>query len=93
MTVFVWTHHKPYDYYVSHSTGPADYGTSSSPTLNVTLSSNNPTAHINISIHDDSLTEADERFEIMLTNLDDVCVVANTSLPVIITDNDGRLSS
>ena len=45
-----------------------------------------------IDIIDDVLCEPDERFEIVLTSLNDNCEVTSSPVPVLITDNDGKSS-
>ena len=69
-------------------TAPEDY-TALSQTI--TLDSDTTSVHLMIPIIDDNLCEPDERFEIMLTSLNDNCEVTSSPVPVYIIDNDGRL--
>ena len=55
----------------------------------ITLDSTITTVEITIDITDNTIPESDERFEIMLTSLNDNCIVTNSSVPVYITDDDG----
>ena len=57
--------------------------------VNITLDSDTTIKHGYINITDDMLCEADEVFEIMLTSLNDNCVVTTSPVPVYIIDNDG----
>ena len=56
----------------------------------ITLDSVTTSVHLMININDDMLCEADERFEIMLTSLNDNCAVTSSSVPVYTVDNDGK---
>ena len=67
---------------------PDDY-TALSQTI--TLDSDTTSESLMIPINDDDLCESDERFEIMLTSLNDNCVVISSPVPVLIKDNDGKL--
>ena len=72
-------------------TAPDDY-TALSRTI--TLDSDTTSVRLMIPIIDDDvLCEPDERFEIMLTSMDDNCEVTSSPVPVYITDNDRKLSS
>ena len=44
-----------------------------------------------IPIIDDDLSEPDERFQIVLTSMNDNCEVTSSPIPVCIMDNDGNL--
>ena len=55
----------------------------------VTLDSVTTSVHLMIPINDDNLCEPDESFEIVLTSLNDNCVVTSSPVLVLITDNDG----
>ena len=66
---------------------PADYTTL---TQTITLDSDTTSVQVMISINDDDLCESDEGFEITLTSLNDNCAVINSSVPVLIIDNDGE---
>ena len=66
---------------------PNDY-TAHSQTI--TLDSVTTSAHFTITIVDDMLCEPDKRFEIVLTSMNDICVVTSSSVPVLIIDDDGK---
>lgn len=67
---------------------PADYTVL---VQTVTLDNNTTSVHLTIGINDDLLNEPDERFEIILTSLNENCAVVTPSspIPVFIIDNDG----
>ena len=70
---------------------PADY--TALPSTLITLDSVTTSVQLMINITDDMLCEADERFEIMLTSLNDSCTIASPLVPVYIIDNDGRYTN
>ena len=59
-------------------------------TETITLDYINTSVHLEIAIYDDDLCEPSERFEIMLTSLNDNCNVTTSPVPVYIMDNDGK---
>ena len=56
----------------------------------ITLDSVSTSVNLMIDIIDDVLCEPDERFEIVLTSMNDNCVVTSSPVLVLIIDNDGE---
>ena len=71
-----------------YPTAPADYISFS---RTITLDSVITNVHFTIPIIDDTVCDADERFDIILTSLSD-CIVTRSPVQVQIVDNDGMLS-
>ena len=69
-------------------TAPDDYSTLSQT---VTLDSVATSVHLTIDIVEDMLSEPDERFQIVLTSVNENCAVTRSPVPVVIIDNDGEL--
>ena len=66
---------------------PGDY---TALTRIITLGSATTSVNITVDIDDDMFCEPDERFEIMLSSMNNNCAVTSSPVPVLIMDNDGK---